>query len=238
MTQAVQYGPKAKGLATYYSQNQLIPYQRVQDIFRDVYSLPLSEGTLVNINVACYEKLADFELTIKQRLTESHQANFDESGMRVNQKLHWLHVASTEQLTHFEIHEKRGTEALEAIGILSQFKGRAMHDHWQAYFHYACDHGLCNAHHLRELTYHEEQYEQSWCQEMRECLLAIKREVERLKEASHSEMNIERIQYYEQAYDRILREGTNEIPALSARLMLSKSEEKTSNIQRKICGTG
>jgi transposase len=53
MTQAVQYGPKAKGLATYYSQNQLIPYQRVQDIFRDVHSLALSEGTLVNINVAC-----------------------------------------------------------------------------------------------------------------------------------------------------------------------------------------
>jgi transposase len=173
-----------------------------------------------------YEKLADFELTIKQRLTESHQANFDESGMRVKKKLHWLHVASTEQLTHFEIHEKRGIEAMEAIGILPQFKGRALHDHWQSYFHYACNHGLCNAHHLRELTYHEEQYEQGWCKEMRECLLAIKCDVELLKEASHREMDIEHRQYYEQEYDRILREGTNEIPTLPARVNVPKKRGK------------
>lgn len=94
ITQPVQYGPKAKGLATYYSQNHLIPLQRLQDIFCEVHALPLSEGTLVNTNVTCYEKLEAFDMTVKKNLIVSHQANFDESGMRVNKKLHWLHVAS------------------------------------------------------------------------------------------------------------------------------------------------
>ena len=91
-------------------------------------------------------------------------------------KSHWLHVASTEKLTHYEFHEKRGRRAMDAMGILPGFKGTAVHDHWKSYFQYKeCGHGLCNAHHLRELTYHEEQYSQEWCIKMRECLLEIKK---------------------------------------------------------------
>ena len=227
ITQPVQYGTRVKGLASYYNQNHLIPYERLQDIFCDVHSLPLSEGTLFNINVACHRKLEGFETTVKQMITEGPQANFDESGMRVNKKLHWLHVASTEKLTHFEIHEKRGTEAMDAIGILPMFKGLAVHDHWKPYFHYDCEHSLCNAHHLRELVYHEEQYEQPWCKKMRECLVAIKSEVDTLKEAGHAQMGLKRIQHYEQEYARILNNGLKEIPKLPTVLNAIKKRGKT-----------
>ncbi len=217
ITQPVQYGSRVKGLATYYNQNQLMPYQRLQDIFRDVHSLPLSEGTLFNTYAACDKKLEGFSKAVKQQLIDSKRVNFDESGMRVNKKLHWLHVASTEKLTHYEIHEKRGVEAMDEIGILPNFKGRAIHDHWKPYFNYTdCTHGLCNAHHFRELVYHEEQYEQAWCKKMRDCLLEIKAEVELLKEAGNDKMDPQRIKHYEQAYDRILSDGLNEIPILPA----------------------
>ena len=123
--------------------------------------MPLSAGTLFNTNKACSEGLEGYEAEVKQQLKESKVAHFDESGVRVMKKSHWLHVASTEKLTHYEFHEKRGRRAMDAMGILPRFKGTAVHDHWKPYFQYKeCGHGLCNAHHLRELTYHEEQYNQ------------------------------------------------------------------------------
>jgi transposase len=226
ITQPVQYGPRVKGLATYFSQQHLIPYQRLQDIFRDVHSLLLSEGTLVNTNVACHGKLEEFDAAVKKELIVSAQTHFDESDMRVIKKLHWLHVASTDKLTHYEIHAKRGTEAMDDIGILPKFKGRAIHDHWYSYFQYDCEHGLCNAHHLRELVYHEEQNEQSWCKKMRLCLLEIKSEVEALKAAGRNKMNPKRTKYYSQRYDRILRAGLNEIPELPVRANAKKKRGK------------
>ena len=39
------------------------------------------------------------------------------------------------------------------IGILPQFKGTLIHDHWKPYYIYTCRHGLCNAHHIRELQW-------------------------------------------------------------------------------------
>lgn len=214
ITQPVQYGNRVRSVATYFSQCHLLPYERLQDIFRDIYALPLSEGTLFNINNACYEKLNGFEEEVKQQITCGSLAHFDESGMRVEKKLHWLHVSSTDKLTHYEIHKKRGTDAMDAITILPNFRGRAIHDHWKPYFNYACDHGLCNSHHIRELTYHEEHYAQIWCKKMKECLLNIKDEVDKRKAANHMELESEKLNHFEQEFDQILQDGLNELPEL------------------------
>ena len=72
--------------------------------------------------------------------------NLDESGLRVKGSLYWLHVTSTEQATHYEVHAKRGKEAMDECGILNDFKGKAVHDHWKPYFKYkGFSHVLCNA---------------------------------------------------------------------------------------------
>jgi transposase len=106
--------------------------------------------------------------------------NLDESGLRVKRKLHWLHVASTDKLTHYEGNKKRGTEAMEAAGILTHFKKSAIHDHWKPYFKYeGFDHALCNAHHLRELKFIEKQFGQSWAKDMAGLLVGIKKVVEK-----------------------------------------------------------
>lgn len=215
ITQPVQYGKRVNALISYYSQNQLLPYARLQAIFHDVHGLSLSEGTLYNANYRCYEKLAEAEKAIKEQIIGSKQAHFDETGMRCEKTLQWLHVAATEQLTHYSLHKRRGQMAMDEIGILPEFKGRAIHDHWKAYFHYACTHGLCNAHHLRELLYHQEQFEQTWCAQMRECLLEIKAEVEMRLSQDKQAFEPERLRYFEWRYESILAKGLKEIPAIA-----------------------
>jgi len=98
----------------------------------------------------------------------------DETGVRVAGRLHWLHVASTAQMTHYAVHPKRGGAAMTQIGILPRFGGISVHDGLEAYRQYGCAHALCNAHHLRELTAVEEHDQQPWATQMKELLLEIK----------------------------------------------------------------
>ncbi len=60
------------------------------------------------------------------------------------------------------------------LGVLENFTGTAVHDHWKSYFTFPCEHALCNAHHLRELTYLFEQENKDWANEFIELLLAAK----------------------------------------------------------------
>ena len=101
--------------------------------------------------------------------------------MGINGKREWLHVASTETLTCYAAHPKRGQEATEAMGILPEFQGMAVHDFWKPYSQYNCDHALCNAHHLRELTGILEQNQQEWPKDMIDLLIEIKKAVEEKK---------------------------------------------------------
>ncbi len=169
----VQYGIGAKVSSVYMSQFQLLPYNRIQDQFADQMQLPLSVGTIFNFNEEAYRLLADFDGIAKEQLSKAQLLHADETGINVNKKKYWLHNASNEKWTYFYPHEKRGCEAMDDIGILSRFSGIACHDHWKPYFKYICAHALCNAHHLRELTYAEEEEGQVWAKEMRELLLEI-----------------------------------------------------------------
>ena len=92
----------------------------------------------------CGKSLTGFHDWLVSKIIGSNVVNFDETGVNIGGRLHWLHTAGTPLLTSYFVHEKRGPDAFEAMGILPAFEGKAVHDHWQAYFKYPCDHSLCN----------------------------------------------------------------------------------------------
>ena len=175
----VQYGEQVQALATYFKNQHLIPAERVCEIFEDVFGISICPGTCSKIDKKLFAKLESFETNLKTHLLASKVLHFDETGMRCEKKLQWIHVASSETATFYGMHAKRGLEAIDEFNILPQFQGTACHDHWFPYFAYTqVKHGLCNAHHLRELTYIHEQEKEDWAKEMKDLLLNAKKEVE------------------------------------------------------------
>jgi len=68
--------------------------------------------------------------------------------------------------SYYFIHTNRGQVAMDAMDILPNFGGISVHDGLPSYAHYDCGHALCNAHHLRELLFMVERYEQLWAEQM------------------------------------------------------------------------
>jgi transposase len=203
----VEYGPGVKALWTYLMHYQLLPFERVCELMGDLFDASLSEGTLSNITQEAFVALSDVESSVYDALCKAHIARFDETGMRIAGKLNWLHVTSTPTLTYYAVHAKRGPAAMDAIGILPHFQGRAIHDGLPAYSTYGCQHGLCNAHHLRELTSMEEQHQQPWAKQMRELLCEIKAAVEQAKERGYRRLHPLQECQFEARYGAILKTG-------------------------------
>jgi len=202
----VQYGPGVKAAAVYLNNYQLLPQERTCELLADLFRCGISQGTLANLLAECHRRLDEPLQRIKDQIAHTSVAHFDESGARVDGKLWWLHAASTPGATYYDVHPKRGTKAFNAIGILSAFTGRAIHDFWKPYFDYKCSHGLCNAHHLRELIFLHEEHRQDWANAMIGCLLDIKAAVENTK-TSADHLPKKQILDFEARYQRILDQG-------------------------------
>ena len=174
----IQYSAKTKASAVYMSQFQLTPYARIVDYFSEQLGLTVSQGSLFNFNQEAYEALEQFEIITKSHLIASPCVHADETGININGKRLWLHTACNDKWTHFYPHAKRGSEAMDEIGILPNFSGTLCHDHWKPYYKYDCKHALCNAHHLRELEWAATEDNQAWAAQIKAFLLQLSRQVD------------------------------------------------------------
>jgi len=214
---SVQYGSRIKSLLVYLNQYQLLPYERTVQLAEDLFSHTISQGTLYAWNNACFEHLESAEKKIRQAILASPVVHFDETGIRQQEKLHWLHTASTEQLTFYGLHARRGKEAMDELAILPHYTGCAVHDHWKSYFTFSCDHSLCNAHHLRDLTYLAEQENQAWATSMIDLLLDAKKASESMPENCLAKKSVE-LASIRLRYDTLLEEGfAQDIPPPAAK---------------------
>jgi transposase len=131
----------------------------------------------------------------------------DESGLRVDGKLHWMHVVATATLTWYGLHEKRGVEAMTAHGILPKRLGVVVHDCWSPYWKRDGGvHALCNDHLLRELTYVQQLTGQQWPTALAEMLLNAQRLTVAAREKQQP-LSADTIAAFAAVYEDIVREG-------------------------------
>lgn len=211
VSRPIQYGQSIKAHAVYLSQFQLIPYERVSDYFINEASIPISVGSLFNFNQEAYTLLEEFDAIAKQKLIQAALVHADETGINVNGKRIWLHNASNERWTYFYPHQKRGSEAMNEIGILPNFCGTLIHDHWKPYYTYQnCQHGLCNAHHIRELEWVIDNHAQyTWAKSMQDLLLEINEAVNKTEKNCLDEAMADS---HRMRYRQIIQTGEIEMP--------------------------
>ena len=209
----VQYGLRVKSVAVYLKEYQLLPFDRLTEIMRDLFACPsFSEGTLANFHADCSRRLEPVEAAIREMAGRSEVAGFDETGVRATGSLHWLHTVSTQFLTWYYAHQRRGRQAMDAAGILPGYRGCAVHDFWNPYLKYGCDHAFCNGHLLRELIFLWEEQDQKWARSMIDHLLGIKDAVDTARTAGLAALPDPDLDRFLKRYERIVEAGYAQNP--------------------------
>jgi transposase len=203
----VQYGNGLKALATYFIIQQLLPVQRTQQIFKEIFGIELSVATLQSSTVACHNGLQTTETVLLDRIVESPVVHADETGCDVNGKLWWIHSLGNLVHTWYFCEKHRGKDADTVATVLRRFRGRLVHDGWKTYLHYVCKHALCNAHHLRELVFIDEHLKEPWALEMKKLLLEIKETVDAACMEGKSCLPDEVLQRFRRRYLIVIKQG-------------------------------
>src|SRR5216683_3551245 len=123
-----QYGTALQGIATYLVEGQSVPYARASQLLQELLGVQLSAGSIASFVTTCHQQLAEMETSLKAALVKANVIHQDETGLRVGKAGWWVHVCSTDRLTHYAAHPNRGRKALNAIGIAPQFRGSSVHE--------------------------------------------------------------------------------------------------------------
>ena len=214
----VQYGLSMISFLAYINQRQIIPLDRVTEFIKDTTGHTISQGTVNNSVVKCYNELKPFEVQAKILLLKSAVVGFDATGIRCLKKNYWIHVACTSSLTLLYFHAKKSKKAMDEFGILPEFKGIAVHDFDKTYFQYLCDHSLCCAHFLRELIFLFEEEEKLWAGEMIELLIEMNEKVKSAKEKGLEKLPTRTINRLTVEYQNIIKLALKKAPLQKERV--------------------
>ena len=160
----VQYGKRIAAFVVYLAYFQFVPQQRLVELMATLFGVRLTAATIARMGRDCAGRFGGFVEVVRGHVAAAALKHMDETGFRICAKLQWLHIASTQLLTHYRVSEKRGSLLDDVIGIV-------VHDHWKSYFKLSgVLHALCNAHHLRELAALIEIEKEEWALKMQRLL--------------------------------------------------------------------
>ena len=210
----MQYGNNLRALAVALNTIGAVSINRVHEILGSVFGIPLSTGTISDWVSRFAGHISDVVKEIGRCVAGSRVAHFDETGLRMNGKLHYAHVASTSQYTYLYFSAKRGQDAMNKGDVLPNFQGIAVHDCWQPYWRFdQAGHSVCCAHLLRELIGVKENHpQQLWAPLFLNLLLRMKAVKENAIRLGKNALSKSQLNIFSRFYDTYLRIGRRENP--------------------------
>jgi transposase len=203
-----QYGARVRAVGAYLVGYQHLPYERACETLADLLGVGMSVGTLVTVMARTSGGLTPFLDAVREQIAAAPVAHFDETSLRVAGHGAWVHSASTKSLSLFHVHASRGHDAIAAAGVLPVFTGVAVHDGFTPYRRYGLAHGLCNAHHLRELAgILDIDPGQTWAEDMIRLLTEINDMARQARTAGADAVEARLLGVYRHRYQEIINAG-------------------------------
>lgn len=200
-----QYGNRVKAFAVLCNVHYKLPYKKIQSLFNDLFGYSINESTIYSSGERCYEKLEESEEIIKSKIIVSNVVHADETGLRIEGKLQWLHIATTRLYTYLFVHQRRGAKAIQSDkSVLNKIIGWLVHDCWYSYFNLEKKHAICGAHILRELEGLIETSKTKWAIDFKSFLMEIY--------LMPFEERVKRREYIKSKYSRICMIGEKSEP--------------------------
>jgi hypothetical protein len=153
----IQYGSTVEALVSYYSVAQYIPFKRLQKMFAQVFSLPLSQGTVGNILERTALKCQGVYEKIKIQIAESQVVGSDETSAKVNGNKWWIWVWQNIYYTFIVASKSRGSETIENVWADKLANVTLVTDRWAAQLKTITKgFQICLAHLLRNIIFLDE----------------------------------------------------------------------------------
>jgi len=165
----IQYGANVNAYVGYLSARHYVPFNRIVEIMRDIFNIPISEGTVGNMLKNLSQKAMPVYEEIKQRVEQSCVIGGDETGIKINGKKGWLYTFQTPLLTYLAVSFSRGFDAIQCLFRNGFPISVYVTDCWAAQLKtIAKAHQICMAHLLRELNNFIDAVNCKWSVEMKQ----------------------------------------------------------------------
>lgn len=201
----IQYGTNVNAFVAYLSVRQYVPFNRIVEIMRDMFNIPMSEGTVNNMLKGLAQKALPVYHQIKQRVEQSQVVGGDETGIKINGKKGWLFTFQTTALTYLAASFSRGFDTIQSLFKNGFPMSVYVTDCLAAQLKtFAKAHQICMAHLLRELNNFIEALDCQWSVEMKQ-LIQQALECKRQLTADDYWLGNENVKFLETQLDLLLQ---------------------------------
>jgi transposase len=174
VTGPIQYGASVEAYVCYFSVFQYVPFARLQNLFMQTFSLPLSQGTIGNILERSAKKCDGVYQLIKAQIAQSEVVGSDETGAKVNGVKWWIWVWQNILNTFIVPSDNRGFQTVQSVWENGLTNAILVTDRWGAQLKaHTKGNQLCLPHLQRNIIFLEESEKNPFATQFKELIIDI-----------------------------------------------------------------
>jgi transposase len=167
----IQFGSSVIAMVSYFNVFQYVPYRRLKLLFKDIFNLSISEGSIENLLNKAAEKSNPIYQTIFEKIQTANYIGSDETGAKVNGEKWWIWVWQNVKNTFLKASDNRGFATVEQLFPNGLPNATIGSDRWAAQLKIASKNKqLCFPHLQRDLIYLIETEKTPWATQFKELL--------------------------------------------------------------------